>query len=376
MTTASSRPGADPKLATSPAALVIAIVATTFAVEIVIMELYPRWDRGLSAMQGAGADAAMLCLVMIPVLYVAVYRPLRATIGHLERALEDLRLAAEVVEKTSEGIVIADSNARILRVNRSFSSITGYSAEEAVGKSTSLLKSGLQDRAFYEDMWASILGNGEWSGEIWNRRKDGQVYLESLSITMIKHGPEKDVHFVGIFSQARHDGLTGLANRHVMMDELAAAVRRAANANEPIAVLFIDLDGFKAVNDRFGHDLGDRLLQAVGRALKRALRPGDVAARIGGDEFVVLLPALRGVEDAERVASEVRKAIKDAAGRTPEWKDVSASIGVAIAEGPELAEPAALLRSADQAMLAAKRQGKDRIVARRHVPAPSAARDP
>jgi diguanylate cyclase (GGDEF)-like protein/PAS domain S-box-containing protein len=295
-----------------------------------------------------------------------VYRPLRTAIDRLEGALGRLRLTSEIVERTTEAIVITDSNATILHVNRSFSDITGYGPEEAVGRRTSLLKSGLHDRAFYEDMWASLLAAGEWQGEIWNRKKSGEIYLESLSITRIV-GPDSRVHFVAIFTQAHHDRLTGLANRHLFMSRLTSALR-APDAGA-VAVVFIDLDGFKAVNDTHGHDHGDRLLQAVGRALKRAAGASAVAARMGGDEFAILLPAVAGADDAMRVAEAALAGIRDVALGAPQWAGVAASLGVVVAEPADRAEPLPLLKSADEAMYAAKRQGKDRVVIGRYAPA-------
>ena len=353
---------AAPHRPASPFRMALAVAACTFAVEILIMELYPAWDRGLSARASAAADAAMLSLVMIPVLHLAVYKPLRSTIGHLERTLEQLRLTGEIVEKTAEGIVIADSASRILHVNGSFSEITGYAADEAIGKTTSLLKSGLHDQRFYADMWQSLLASGEWQGEIWNRKKNGEIYLESLSITRVQHGPNKDVHFIGIFTQANHDRLTGLANRHLFMRRLEAALEPAVRSEDAVAVIFIDLDGFKEINDALGHDHGDRLLQSVGRALKHAMRPGDTAARLGGDEFAILAQGPRTREEAEQVAEAARAAIASVAAEGPAWARVAASIGVVVASGADGAEPLALLKSADEAMYAAKREGKNRIV--------------
>lgn len=281
-------------------------------------------------------------------------------------------MTGEIVEKTAEAILITDATSKILYVNRSFSEITGYSAGEAVGSSTSLLKSGLHDKEFYDDLWNSLLVHGAWQGEIWNRKKNGEIYLESLSITKIHPAANKEVNYVAIFTQTHHDRLTGLANRHFLLSKLTSALQTSSSNGEPIAVLFIDLDGFKAVNDRFGHIHGDRLLQSVGRALKKAMRASDLAARFGGDEFVVLV--LGSERDAVQVAERIRAIITEIAGRAPEWAGITASIGVAVAGGADPTESLSLLKSADEAMYQAKRSGKNRIAIAANVSLSSSVR--
>jgi diguanylate cyclase (GGDEF)-like protein/PAS domain S-box-containing protein len=340
--------------------LAIAVVTCTFAVEIVIMDLAPEWARGLSSSERAIGDAAILCLLMIPVLYLTVYKPLRSTIGELRQALGHMMLTGEIVAKTAEGIVITDAGGRILYVNDSFSQITGYTSAEAVGRRTSLLKSGLHDDGFYKDMWSSLLSEGEWQGEIWNRKKTGEIYLESLSITRVRSETTKQVHFVAIFTQAHHDRLTGLANRHLFLSKLAGALQASARTGGPVAVLFLDLDGFKAVNDEFGHTVGDDTLREIAQILMKHSRGINVVSRYGGDEFAVLL-----VETSKAGARLYADRIREVVAKYPfsHGKIVTSSFGVASLPDDEAGTAEDLFRAADEALYAAKRAGKNQVAA-------------
>ncbi|MFA6121551.1 MAG: EAL domain-containing protein [Sideroxydans sp.] len=222
-----------------------------------------------------------------------------------QRTKADLRIAATAFE-SQEGMLITDAHNQILRVNGAFSVITGYSAEEAVGKNPNLLKSGRQDAAFYADLWERLHNNGSWEGEIWNRRKNGEIYPEFLTITAVKDVLGEITNYVATFNDittsklaedeirnlAFYDPLTRLPNRRLLMDRLHQAIASCSRSKCKGALLFIDLDNFKSLNDTLGHSMGDALLQQVAQRLESCVRIGDTVARLGGDEFVVMLDDL------------------------------------------------------------------------------------
>ena len=282
-----------------------------------------------------------------------------------------IALAAEVFEQGKEGIMITDTAGRIMRVNRAFSEISGYSEAEALGKSAGMLSSGRQDKEFYREMWRAIDDTGHWQGEIWNRRKDGHVYPEWLAISRVLGADGKPTHYVGIFSDitlhkeaeariqrlAHYDALTGLPNRALLQDRAEHAIRIAERGEETVAVLFIDLDHFKNINDTLGHRIGDELLVEVGKRLGAATRGEDTVSRQGGDEFVVILPGT----DADGAAHVSRKLIEMiSVGFTVEQYElvVTPSIGIAMypSDGRDFDE---LSKSADTAMYRAKREGRN-----------------
>jgi diguanylate cyclase (GGDEF)-like protein/PAS domain S-box-containing protein len=244
-------------------------------------------------------------------------------ISERRKAEEQLRVAAAAFE-SQEGIVVTDASGTILRVNRAFSQITGYSADEVVGQNPRLLQSGRHDAAFFRDMWECIGRTVGWQGEIWDRRKNGEIYPKWLTISAVKGHDGAVTHYVGTHSDisarkeaeqrvhtlAFFDPLTGLPNRTLLMDRLRQAMAASDRADKHGALLFIDLDNFKSLNDTQGHDVGDLLLKQVAERLKQCVREGDTVARLGGDEFVVVLANLSGdVSDAaidtETVASKI-----------------------------------------------------------------------
>ncbi len=290
-----------------------------------------------------------------------------------ERQANDrLRLAASVFANSYDGILITDADNRITEVNPAFCRITGYDAAEAIGKSPRMLGSGRQSGAFYADMWQALQTEGHWSGEVWNRRKNGEVYAEILSVTAVKGDDGKLSHYLGVFSDitrlkaheaelahiAQYDMLTGVPNRRLLGDRMKVALARARREKVSLAVCMLDLDGFKEVNDRHGHDVGDRLLIEVARRMQSVLREDDSLARLGGDEFVFLLSNLKQPEECHSVLERMLRGIAQPMVIGDVEVQVSASIGLTLYPQDD-ANPDTLLRHADQAMYGAKQAGKN-----------------
>jgi len=294
-------------------------------------------------------------------------------ISERRRLEEGLRLAASVFGHAREGIVITDPLGIILDVNPAFSEITGYLRAEVLGKNPSVLKSGHQDAAFYQAMWHDLLEQGHWQGEIWNRRKSGEVYAEFLSISSVHDDAGKISRYIGTFidiSQikeqqrqleqiAHYDALTGLPNRVLLADRMNVAIAQARRSGNLLAVAYLDLDGFKMVNDSFGHHTGDRLLVEIARRLQQSIRGGDSVARLGGDEFVLLMADIGSVEECERALVRLLRALSEQVVVDGQSMQISASIGVSIFPDDD-GDPDTLLRHADQAMYVAKEAGKNR----------------
>ncbi len=288
---------------------------------------------------------------------------------------ERLQLVSKVFGSSQEGIIITDSQNLIVDVNDAFVRITGYPREEIIGRSPAMLSSGRQPPEFYEAMWAQILEHGRWQGEIWNRRRSGEVYAELLSIDAVRGEDGKVSNYIAVFTDisqlkahqseldriAHYDVLTGLPNRRLLDDRLSMALAHAQRREELLAVCFLDLDNFKGVNDSYGHEVGDKVLVHTAQGIRSVLRAHDTVARIGGDEFVILLTELKSrsriIEVMQRVL-EVARLPMDIDGR---HIALSASAGVAIY--PEINLSAdELLRFADQAMYRAKQEGRNRFI--------------
>ncbi len=282
------------------------------------------------------------------------------------------RLLAKVFESTAEGIIVTDADANILMVNQAFSTISGHSLEEVRGKNPRLLKSGRHGPEFYSYMWESLTRTGRWKGEIWNRRKNGEIYLAALSISVIRDDEGEITNYVGVFTDitarkqaeqrlkylATHDSLTDLPNRDLFYDRLMRALVRAQRNRRLVAVLFLDLDGFKVVNDTFGHERGDHLLQAVGKRLSGCVRQSDTIARFGGDEFAGLIEDLPNLEGASTVAENILKSISETFVLNENEFSLTASIGISIYPIDGTTADA-LLQKADSAMYRAKEIGKN-----------------
>lgn len=288
------------------------------------------------------------------------------------RSEEAQKLAAQVFDACNEGIVITDANNDIVSVNRAYAEITGYQASEVIGKNPRLLSSGRQDRAFYEAMWAAIGSAGRWEGEMWNRRKNGEVYPQWLSISTVKDERGKICNHIGIFSDitvrkaaveriqflAHYDALTRLPNRFLLSEHLRQALVHHQRHRTELALLFLDLDRFKVINDTLGHSVGDELLKAVAQRLQRCVREGDTVGRLGGDEFVVVLPEIAEADDATLVARKIIEAVGHPYALGSQQVSTSMSIGIAIFpdDGTDVAT---LMQHADVAMYHAKAQGRN-----------------
>jgi diguanylate cyclase (GGDEF)-like protein/PAS domain S-box-containing protein len=290
------------------------------------------------------------------------------------RAESALRLAASVFEQADEGIVITDTRACIIDCNDAFTHITGYPREAVVGLRASVLQSGRHGRAFYAEMWRTLLEQGHWRGEIWNRRRTGEVYPEMLTISAVRNQQGVVLNYVGLFSDITHlkahehelerlahfDALTGLANRVLLADRLRRAMANAEQDRHAVVVAYIDLDDFKGVNDGYGHLVGDDYLIAVAANMKGVMRASDTLARIGGDEFVAVFVELADWRDCtvllERVLEVVARPVEVQGGLMVE---ATASIGVSHYPQRDALEPDQLLRQADQAMYLAKQAGRN-----------------
>jgi len=290
-----------------------------------------------------------------------------------ERVLEQLQLAASVYQSSSEAMVVTDENNLIVSVNPAFTTITGYSAAEAIGQPPNLLNSGRHDKAFFMEMWRAIETTGHWAGEIWNRKKSGEIYAEWLNINVIEDKSGASHRHVALFSEitdkkrseeliwthANFDTLTQLPNRRLFSDRLEQGVKRAARTKAAMALLLIDLDGFKDVNDTHGHQVGDQLLVEAAKRIKSCVRETDTVARLGGDEFTVILTEIIDLAHIERVAQVLVEALSHPYQLGKERALVSASIGISICP-TDAGDAVILLKNADQAMYKSKEDGKNR----------------
>ncbi len=289
---------------------------------------------------------------------------------HAEQAR---RQSEAVFDHSDEGIMVADADGLITQVNPAFTRITGYAPDEVIGRPPSLLSSGHHDADFYRAFWSALQLRGYWNGEIWNRRKGGDLYPALQSITAVRDAGGRVLHYVSVFSDisrlkahqaeldraAHFDALTGLPNRRLLTDRLGQAVLRAARSGRHGAVCFIDLDGFKAVNDALGHAVGDRFLVGIGEHIQSVLRPGDTLARMGGDEFVLLLTELGTLKETTQILERVLQAARRPVQAQDHLLSLSASIGVSLFPNDD-DDPDTLLRHADQTMYLAKQAGRDR----------------
>ena len=290
-------------------------------------------------------------------------------------AEEQIKLAASVFHDAREGILITDEDGTLINVNRAFTEITGFQLHEVFGKTPRVLKSGRHDLEFYTKLWQQLLQTEHWSGELWNRRKNGEEYPEQLSISAVKNAAGKTTHYVGIFTDitehkqqqeqiehlAYYDALTRLPNRVLLADRMQQAISRADRLNKIVAVCYLDLDGFKPINDHHGHKAGDGVLVEISKRLQDFIRNEDTVARLGGDEFVLLLTDLCDEDGSEPILARLLEIVtKPCELQNGARVNVSASIGVTFYP-TDHNDPDVLLRHADQAMYQAKQLGRNRM---------------
>ena len=285
--------------------------------------------------------------------------------------LQTERISADVFDHALEGILVADAQHRIVKVNAAFTKTTGYEAHEVLGKNPRMLQSGQHDKAFYEKFWEALNTRGEWQGDIWNKRKNGEIYPEWLNISQVRDEKGELQHYVAIFSditerkrqealityQAHHDALTGLPNRTLFRDRLSQALAAARRNHARVGVMFLDLDRFKLINDTLGHDVGDELLRQVAARLKGVVREADTVARLGGDEFTVLLPEIDSPRGAQAVGAKILEVTRKPYVLDGKELYVTSSVGIALYPEHGL-DPDVLMKNADTAMYHIKEQGR------------------
>ena len=342
------------------------------------------------ALRIAGYYRQLLYLVSLLLIGYAVYALIRferdrrqLTAAHLDlaeqyealrRAEGELRLYGTVFTNAAEGMTITDAESQIVAVNPAFTAISGYQADEVVGQRTSILNSGQQGQEFYRQMWGELIGQGHWQGEIWNRRKDGGIYPEWLSIAAVRDENGTTTHYIAVFTDiserkqsearihhlAHHDVLTGLPNRLLLEDRVGQAMLMARRTSRPMALVFIDLDRFKNINDTLGHEVGDSLLQQAAQRCLGVLRETDTLSRQGGDEFVVVLADLEHRQDAMHITRKLLSELRQPYLLAGHELTITGSAGIALFpdDGQTTSE---LLRKADAAMYRAKDEGRNTL---------------
>ncbi len=283
-----------------------------------------------------------------------------------------LRLAGQVIETTPEGILITDDKGLIVAANPAFLSATGYTEAEVLGRTPAIIRSEMQDAGFYEQMWRSIRESGLWQGEIWNRHKSGANYPEWLTITAMRDETGQITNYIGIYSDisardqmrerlhhlAYYDALTRLPNRHLFADHLRLALAQAKREHNKVALMFIDLDKFKNINDTLGHSMGDKVLIGIADRLRHSVREADTVARMGGDEFTVVLPELGEAKNARVVAQKILEGLQPPLVVEGHEFHITGSIGIALYP-EDASDPESLIRNADTAMYRAKEMGRN-----------------
>lgn len=290
------------------------------------------------------------------------------------KSREHLWLVDQLFSTTRDSVIITDRSGHITKVNPAFTQMTGYSETEVLGKNPKLWSSGRQTIEFYREMWRSLLDLGHWEGQVWNRKKSGDLYLESLSITAIPGLDESEVNFAAVCSDitkqhtelefqgylATHDPLTSLPNRLLFVERMTQAIARGHRAGSRVAILFLDLDHFKAINDQLGHGVGDGTLTTVATRLKSGLREVDTVARLGGDEFAIVLEDIHEVAEVEPIARKLLRLVGEPIVVEGHRVSVTPSIGISLYPDHALT-PKELVKRADEAMYEAKNAGKNAV---------------
>jgi two-component system CheB/CheR fusion protein len=305
-----------------------------------------------------------------PLNYIAQFQDISAR----KKFEEQLRLAAAVFNSSMQAMMVTDPQNRIVATNPAFTSLTGYNAEDVLNKTPQILSSGRQNKDFYAEMWAVIQRDGHWEGDIWNRKKNGESYAEWLSISVVKDPLGKVQNYIALFSDvtekrkaadkiwehANYDALTRLPNRRLFYDRLDQDIAKTNRANNLLALLFIDLDSFKEVNDQYGHQVGDELLIQVANRLISGVRASDTVSRLGGDEFMVILCDLNEIAEAGKIAQWLVESISKPFFIANESIQVSASIGI-IFYPSDSDNADDLIKGADVAMYKSKKRGKNQF---------------
>ena len=314
-------------------------------------------------------DASSLVLVSSPFIWWMLSRYANLLEGK-ETAENSLQLLSKAFDSASEAFIVTNCKAEIINVNPAFTLMTGYAREEAIGKNPRILQSGRHPAEFYQEMWNIIHRDGMWQGEIWNRRKNGEIYPEWLTVRCIKDNHDEISHFISVFTDisvhkhmekslhhvTNFDALTGLPNRDALYEELKVAIARAEQKNTQLALIFFDLDRFKYVNETFGHKLGDELLQMVAQRISACLQPVDMICRLAGDEFIILLESVTSVEE---IAEVVNKILADVALPFKiQGHDVHTTASLGICVYPEDGtDRTTLMKNADTALYRAVASG-------------------
>lgn len=287
---------------------------------------------------------------------------------------EKLKLAASIYESSSEGMLVTNAQNLIISVNAAFTQITGYSAEEVIGKNPKILGSGIHGESFYQDMWDTIITKGFWQGEICDRKKNGELHVKRMTINTIPDSVGKAYRYVALFSditdikkneatiwhQANYDPLTELPNRRLFLDRLEQEIIKAERVDGTLAVLFIDMDNFKEVNDTLGHHAGDALLVEAAKRIEACVRPSDTVSRLGGDEFVIILTKLADHSHIEGIAQNIMSSLQEPMAIGNELLFTSCSIGITLYPN-DAKTSEELVKNADQAMYASKNNGRNRF---------------
>jgi diguanylate cyclase (GGDEF)-like protein/PAS domain S-box-containing protein len=288
------------------------------------------------------------------------------------RREEQLQIAATVLETMDQAVVVTDADNRIVAVNPALTHITGYTLDELRGKDPKIFASGRHDKDFYRAMWRALAADGHWEGEIWDRKKSGEIYAKWLTINVLRDADGNIGQYISVFAditekkrseeliwhQANFCPLTDLPNRRMFTDRLEQEIKKSQRSGERFALLYLDLDHFKEINDTLGHSMGDELLREAARRLAACVRETDTVARLGGDEFTLLLPALRSGDTVERIVQTILHAFAQSFQLGGEEIYVTPSIGVTLFP-EDAADAESLLKNADQAMYAAKQQGRN-----------------
>ncbi|CAG2151323.1 hypothetical protein LMG31506_04386 [Cupriavidus yeoncheonensis] len=318
-----------------------------------------------------GTAIAIFVLAVIGVMTLAL-RLMRQRDDAVQESIEHLLMVDQVYKMSTDSVIITDKVGTITKVNPAFTKLTGYTEAEVLGRNPSMWSSGRQPPEFYREMFRCLEADGSWTGEIWNRRKCGELYLESISISRI--GGADDAHYAAICSDitrqkmeeeqreylATHDPLTDLPNRLLFNERLKHAIARAHRASSLVAVMFVDLDHFKEINDSLGHQAGDETLRTVAQRLRGGLREADTVARLGGDEFAVVLEDLHAHFQIEPIASKLLASVGEPILAVGNTVQVTPSIGISVYPDDGV-DPRLLVERADHAMYAAKRAGKNAV---------------